>query len=184
MSNKNYYQFLHEVNNGYKENNWLVNDINEIRRAGGRSLLEVGCGNGRFLELAAKEWDRVYGIDWARSPILDKILENNEKIDFARSDINDWTFDDQYDVIISADVLEHLKEDDLRPLIKKMLRSGRVNYHKIACFDDGHSHLSIFSPERWLDIFQSVEGGSEIRLKEEITGDMEGVKVKAILTNL
>ena len=39
-------------------------------------------------------------------------------------------------------------------------------YHKIACFDDGHAHLSILPPEEWLARFRRIDPAYALRLDE------------------
>jgi cyclopropane fatty-acyl-phospholipid synthase-like methyltransferase len=61
-ANADYYQQLHDSNRAFIDNNWLLPELDALRALGGRSILEVGCGNGRFLELAAQHWESVVGI--------------------------------------------------------------------------------------------------------------------------
>jgi hypothetical protein len=61
------------------------------------------------------------------------------------------------DLCCSADFLEHLPLSSLGTTIRKIADSASLGYHKIACYDDGHSHLSILPPWEWLNLF--VEQG-------------------------
>src|SRR5262249_42380510 len=92
------------------------------------------------------------GVDWARSPILDDmgIATNFLRRDITRDDLPNA------DIVVSADVLEHIAPALLRSTIERLDRAGPAQYHVIACYDDGHSHLSVMEPRAWLDIFQSV----------------------------
>jgi len=147
-----YYLHIHQTNDAYKANNWLVSEIEAILSISPKSVLEVGCGNGRFLAAIRERVDRVIGVDWARSPVIDEL---GVSVDFEMRDI---TCDDlpEADLVCSADVLEHIAPNLLRPTLKRLHRAGRDQYHVIACYDDGHSHLSIMEPRAWLDEFRSV----------------------------
>jgi SAM-dependent methyltransferase len=147
-----YYQRIHQTNDAYKSNNWLLSEIDSILSVSPKSLLEVGCGNGRFLAAVKGRVERVIGVDWARSPILDEL---GVSADFELRDI---TIDElpRADLVCSADVLEHIAPHLLLETVQRLDRAGHEQFHVIACYDDGHSHLSIMGPQAWLGLFQSV----------------------------
>lgn len=161
-----YYQNLHDTNQAFINNNWLVSEFDFIQKLVGdvSSVLEMGCGNGRFLELAAKAWKSVVGVDWARSSYLESVLKSHNNIQFIQTDVSVLKLHESYDLIVSADFLEHLPGELLPQLITELLRAGRMNFHKIACYDDGHSHLSILTPETWLGLFNSQPGGEGVKI--------------------
>jgi cyclopropane fatty-acyl-phospholipid synthase-like methyltransferase len=148
-----YYQALHETSGDYQGNNWLVDDLAALTAIGGRSLLEVGCGNGLFLSLAAEHWSDVVGLDWARSPMLDEVLRRHPNVKFVQQGVEEYEPDVHFDLVVSADFFEHLPPALVPSAIRKLSACGHASYHKIACYDDGHSHLSIFRPQRWLQVF-------------------------------
>jgi hypothetical protein len=147
-----YYQKIHETNNAYKMNNWLVPEIESILSISPRSILEVGCGNGRFLAAVSGRVDRATGIDWARSPILDEI---EGSVIFERADITRDALP-RAEIVCSADVLEHIAPHLLQSTVQRLHKAGCHQYHVIACYDDGHSHLSIMDPEAWLSLFKPL----------------------------
>lgn len=151
-----YYQSLHDNHPAFQNNNWMTQDLEALKALGGNSLLELGCGNGRFLDMAAAHWSKVVGIDWARSPVLDDVLARNPGVSFVQGDILTWTTDETFDLVVSADFLEHLPPDSLVDALRRFHRFGGRHYHRIACYDDGHSHLSIHAPETWLELFAAV----------------------------
>lgn len=172
-----YYQNLHDNNDAFKKNNWLLKDFDRLKELKGSvtSILELGCGNGRFLELANTVWDDVTGIDWAKSSYIENLIDNNPNIKFIQADVTSLELDRVYDLVVSADFLEHLAPDDLSKVIAGMLRFGKINHHKIACYDDGHSHLSIFPPEKWLELFRSQPGGEGMNVVQtELRKGREG----------
>jgi 2-polyprenyl-3-methyl-5-hydroxy-6-metoxy-1,4-benzoquinol methylase len=77
----------------------------------GKSILDVGCGQGAFLRSVAFQLDhkRLVGID-----ISDSILPKNESsIEFINCDIVDFDLNDKFEVIFSDQVLEHIAPADL-----------------------------------------------------------------------
>jgi SAM-dependent methyltransferase len=151
-----YYQALHDRSTPYQTNNWLIDDLPALRAAGAGSILEVGCGNGLFLEHAAKHWDDVTGVDWARSPVLDRVLRENPGIRFIQQDIAAFRPERRYGLLASADFLEHLAPASLPEVLRRLHAAADVCYHRIACYDDGHSHLSVFRPRAWLRRFEEA----------------------------
>lgn len=151
-----YYQALHENSAKYQTNNWLVDELPELRGVGAASILEAGCGNGLFLRHAVAHWADVTGMDWARSPVLDGVLREHPGVRFIQQDIAAFHPDRRWGLLASADFLEHLAPAALPDVIQRLHAAADVCYHKIACYDDGHSHLSVFSPRAWLRLFQQA----------------------------
>lgn len=113
------------------------------------NVREVGCGNGAFVAEIAKSVPRVIGLDWARSPDFPE----GENIEFSQQDLTSSTLE-HVDLNCSADVLEHIQTHELAELTQCLHRTARFNFHVIACYDDGHSHVSIFPPDVWLHLFR------------------------------
>lgn len=147
-------------------NNWLLNELVQLRKTtqGTDTILELGCGNGRFLEAAANHWTSVTGVDWAKSPYLEKVLREKGNVNFIQTDISVLKLTQSYGLVVSADFLEHLPTNLLPSVIAESLRAGRFNFHKIACYDDGHSHLSILPAESWLELFHAHPQGQDMRI--------------------
>ncbi|MBT9371938.1 class I SAM-dependent methyltransferase [Rhizobium sp. CSW-27] len=147
------YQRLHEEDVAYKTNNWLVEHLPFILAMKPTSLVDVGCGNGRFLNVVAHHVEKVTGLDWARSPLLTTLPQNAT---FQQTNVLTDAIPPA-DVCCSADVLEHFEPSALPALIRKLHKSARINYHVIACYDDGHSHCAVFNPGQWLALFQTID---------------------------
>ncbi|MFT4178110.1 MAG: class I SAM-dependent methyltransferase [Thermomonas sp.] len=162
-----YYQSLHDANPAFQGNNWLIQDLPLLREWGGTSILELGCGNGLFLERAVAIWPQVMGLDWAASPVLEDVRARHPGIGFVQADAMQWSPDEPFDIVASADFLEHLPPDRLPALLTRFHGFGRRHFHRIACYDDGHSHLSIFPPEIWMQLFEDVAPGCYRLLSNE-----------------
>lgn len=155
-ANADYYQALHDSVPAFQRNNWLLEEIDTVRAIGTGSLLELGCGNGKFLEGVSPFFATVTGVDWARSRLIDKLIQRLGNVRFEQADICQWVPNITYDVVVSADFLEHLAPESLSEVLRRIGAFGQRQFHKIACYDDGHSHLSIFSPEQWLNQFREA----------------------------
>lgn len=116
-------------------------------------VLEIGTGNGRFLSEAQAVACKVTGVDWARSPLINNEAFSN--VEFVQADIREFDIPN-VDVLCSGDVLEHFSEEDLSTLLPKLVLASKINFHVIACYDDGHSHLTVKPPEWWEEQFRNI----------------------------
>lgn len=166
-----YYTSLHETNLGYQQNNWLVEEADLLLHIPGETLQEVGCGNGRYLELAAQTRRRVIGCDWALSPGVRELQERADNVEFVACDITKLVPYYDADILVSADVLEHIATQDIGHTLARLTQAGRWQFHKIACYDDAHSHLTIRDPAWWLAQFCSVSPAYRLVRSEYRLGD-------------
>ncbi|AEG53125.1 class I SAM-dependent methyltransferase [Sinorhizobium meliloti] len=130
-------------------NNWLVSEIETILAKKPQIVVEIGCGNGAFAKEIAPSVREVHAVDWALSP---NFVDRPENVHFFKADV---TRDEipSGDVTCSADVLEHFNPLDLTKVVAKCVASSPLQHHVIACYDDGHSHLTVMPPAAWLALF-------------------------------
>ena len=166
-----YYQRLHEEEACYQTNNWMLEELDQIRAFGGQSLLEIACGNGRFIECAAPFFQRVTGCDWAVSPRIQEVISRNPNVSFQRVDMYRDLPIGEPDLVVSADFLEHLAPETLPEILRRIDSLSSKAFHKIACYDDGHSHLSIMPPWKWLVLFRGVDPTYRLERVELRLGD-------------
>lgn len=87
------------------------------------SLLDIGCGDGRFLRetRALYKNEKLAGIDTSEKAIsLAKQL--NPELKFERHDIIDSPLNSEWDVITLLEVLEHIPEENLMKFVKEMVK--------------------------------------------------------------
>lgn len=166
-----YYASLHETNAGYQQNNWLVEEADLLSHIPGATLQEVGCGNGRYLELAARTRNRVIGCDWALSPGMRELQNRMSNVAFVACDITKQVPHFGADILTSADVLEHVATQDIGHTLTHLTQAARWQFHKIACYDDMHSHLTIRDAAWWLAQFCAVSPSYRLVRSEFRLGD-------------
>lgn len=153
-----YYSDVHKSNSSYGNNNWMLEhqarlmDINPI------SVIEIGCGNGRFIAAIARSGTKALGIDWAKAPGIDDLPDG---ADFRVCNIITDNIPTG-DLICSADVLEHIPSDAIESVVNKIVKVGPRQFHVISCYDDGHSHLTILPPYMWLSLFRKIDSSFRI----------------------
>ncbi|MGZ5925980.1 MAG: class I SAM-dependent methyltransferase [Rhizomicrobium sp.] len=90
-------------------------------RSGKGSVLEVGCSVGVFTELLAPHFDHVTAIDISREAlVLAARRHARPNISFLRSDIRGVPARNRYDVIVCAEILYYLPEDDVTRVVNKL----------------------------------------------------------------
>ena len=90
----------------------------------GKSVLDVGCGEGYFLSSVASRFihGRLVGLD-VSIPELSK----HAQIEFVSHDIIEFDMGEQFDVVFSDQVLEHIAPADLKThlrSVRKALKDG------------------------------------------------------------
>ena len=148
-----FYRKLHREDRLYQVNNWLVNAIFDIVETKPETVLELGAGNGLFMRSISGHVRSVIAVDWAKSPLMTNLPANCR---FIEADITGDELPNA-DLVCSADVLEHIPYEKLEPTIRRWFNLAPLQHHIIACYDDGHSHLTVMPPGFWLHVFKCVD---------------------------
>lgn len=164
------YQDLHDQNPHYQSNNWLLDEVELLAALPGDTLVEIGCGNGRLLAAVAHGFERVIGVDWARSPVLDEVLASHPNVAFVEADLVADPLPDRADVVVSADVLEHIHPEHLDGLVARLAACATRQFHKIACYPDEWRHPALFEPGAWIARFQAIDPAFRLRDVEHRRG--------------
>lgn len=150
-----YYCKAHHSIAGYRENNWMTPFARPLRAVGLNSIVECAVGNGEFAELMAPHVKTYWALDWASSHLVPYSTPNVRYMhwDAYKDEVP------SADLACSADFLEHIREEDLDRVLKKILEAALRQFHVIACYDDFHSHLTVQDPDWW---FKRVKAVSEV----------------------
>jgi SAM-dependent methyltransferase len=104
----------------------------EVIKSGTKSILDVGCGDGRMLyELENKDPDRTYvGIDISERALqFARGFTQHSK--FEVFDIINAPYPTQFDACTYIETIEHIEPEKIKPMIANMaasLKSGGVMY--------------------------------------------------------
>lgn len=152
------YQAEHEQNEAYQKNNWLLEYNDVIGAINVETIMEIGCGNGLFAREASASFKTVIAVDSAKSPLLTLLPDNCSFLhcDFTSIDLP------LVDMVVSADVLEHLPPRKLKDAIFKLGDAAPKQFHVIACYDNRRNHLSVMRPGCWLTLFREYSTNFDI----------------------
>jgi len=97
-----------------------------IKQYAGKSILDVGCGPGLYLERLCSLGYQVAGVD-GNSIFIQKALKYTEqvyKVDLNNDSLSQFP-DGSFDTVLMLDILEHVVDD--KSLLKDALRVSRQN---------------------------------------------------------
>ena len=183
LSERDRYRDLHENNTHYQANNWLMDEWEFLTARLSGSLVEIGCGNGRFLLKAPEHFNPVTGVDWVCAPLVREALAKGAPVQFIEVDLTKDPLSLRADACVSADVLEHLAPETLGRVIRRMHDVAPRQFHKIACYGSDWMHPSVFTPEQWLGFFRRIDAGYSI-LKVENRRDREDQPVVTVVRGI
>lgn len=117
------------------------------------SLLDIGCGNGTFLDICRQNGWKVDGVD--PSPTAAEQIFKNFNINIHRGDFNNIKFEKTFDVISLWGVLEHMI-DPLSTIkkSKELLNDGGLIVFEVPsadCLISEYLKKYNFSPTRYIE---------------------------------
>lgn len=131
-----------------------------------KSLLDVGCAKGEFIKWAERLGIKARGVDISQEAIRE--ARKNSHSDYEVADISSLPYkNNEYDLVTSFAVLEHISEKELDQAIKESYRvSRKCIFHQI-CVKDGlfernqhylldPSHVTIKESFWWQEKFKSL----------------------------
>lgn len=115
------------------------------------SVLDVGCGNGRLLELIKNQ--NYLGVDNSEE-LISAAQKNYPDNNFRIADILDLKINDQYDLVISVAVLHHLPSKELRlKAISELKKVARKKiYFSVWRMWNNHKYQPLLIKNTWLKI--------------------------------
>ncbi len=123
----------------------LKREGEKLDRKGEWKLLDAGCGFGQYdrFILSRFNYVQIYSVD-----VKEDYLEDNRhyfqneirknRIRFGKADLLDFSTDEQFDVILCIDVLEHIREDVqvMQNLQKSLKRNGFFLMHSPSHYSE------------------------------------------------
>lgn len=106
--------------------------VREIRGFTGKNLdlLDIGCGNGASMFLLANDFNYCLGleVETAHQDSFEQYKKEHhiENCDFRIFDIENQTLEQKFDRIISFEVIEHLRDDNMVSFYYNALKSGGI----------------------------------------------------------
>lgn len=102
---------------GFKYFCYLLHCKKIIVSLGVNSVLDVGCGEGRFLGLLGDEIDRKVGVDLSERAIgFAKAF--HPEIEFFTRNISET--EEKFDIVTAIEVLEHIPDEDVTDFFNKL----------------------------------------------------------------
>jgi cyclopropane fatty-acyl-phospholipid synthase-like methyltransferase len=112
---------------GYEYLSYLHFVMEKAGQIGFKSLLDVGCGDGRLLYEFSQRFPgcQLVGLDYSQRAIdFAKIIMADTKVECVCGDIrNENLFNKKFDIITLIETLEHIKLDEIKSFLK-----GIYNY--------------------------------------------------------
>lgn len=92
----------------------------------GKDVLDIGCGTGYGCKILAEDANYVLGIDYSEKAIeYCKTHFDAPNIDFQRNDATELALEKKFDIAVSFQVIEHMR--DVEDFIDRMKQSVKVN---------------------------------------------------------
>jgi len=102
-----------------------------LRDLNPKSILDLGCGGGKFTINFAKRGISVTGVD------KDKQEIHEDNFNFIQEDIRDFKFPKKYNLIFTSMILHFLKKEEAWSVIKKMKESTSIKgYNLLVCMSN------------------------------------------------
>ena len=139
-----------ETIHNLKDPNIIVPEIMKLLNP--KSVVDIGCGLGVFLNVFKRLGvDDVLGIDgsWVNKDLLFKYIDPEEFLEYNLE--KEIKLDKEYDLVLSLEVAEHLREDSADVFVQNLVNSGNLIIFSAAIpSQGGQNHLN----EQWLTYWE------------------------------
>lgn len=156
----------HLVTDPYTEQRQRV--LGQMVPAGVKTILDVGCGDGAITNHLARRWD-VTGVDMSAAALAH--LETNA----VEASATNLPFpDSSVDLVLSSEMLEHLRLEDYRQAISEMIRVTRRYLLLTVPYREDLRFRQVKCPRcRWLG---HVWGHQRLFTPEQLARDLNGLR--------
>jgi 2-polyprenyl-3-methyl-5-hydroxy-6-metoxy-1,4-benzoquinol methylase len=137
-----------EAHETYRQRRLAPDRLRVVKQHCGNSILDVGCGNGAYVEYFHRNGHSTFGLDykafptWSKNPNLFKIEDIHKLSEFS---------DASFDTIICFEVLEHV--DQIEEILRNFFRICKKNVIISVpnCDDEEKLNAKGFSYSHWKD---------------------------------
>jgi len=116
-----------------------------IDRLESPSILDLGCGNGRWLRILIEKCKRYVGVDISRNFIrkLKRDYKDNPKVQFFNMPVQEYLSNESFDIILMLGLITYMNDDEVMQLVKNcknmLNRDGKIILRSVELKDDGCS---------------------------------------------
>lgn len=149
-----------------------------------KTLLDIGCGDGPFVEFAAQNGFHVVGIDFDTTSLIAAKRRNfKTEPEFINTDLEDYYKKNpgkKFDIITAFEVIEHLDNPKrVLKLINLMLKPGGLfigtlpNFNRILIkkinmiYEIPPYHLTYWTSQTWKNVLEAKFGFKEVLIKND-----------------
>jgi len=125
----------------------------ELEKFSIKSILDLGCGNGRLSLQFAKKGIKVTGVDKINKGI------SNENFKFIQEDIKNFKYDKKYDLIISSLVLHFFKKETATRIIEEVKNNTEENGCNFLICMSNEDDFSKTKPENFYPDLEVTSSG-------------------------
>lgn len=126
------------------------------------TVLDIGCGTGKLVKALRRFGIEAYGVEISEDAV--KLAQPHIRQYLKKGDITKLPYEDnQFDLVVTFDVLEHMEKSKIRKAIDESIRVSKKHIlHKIYTKENkwisimhgkDYSHLSVLSRKFWKKLF-------------------------------
>lgn len=124
----------------------------------GKKLLDLGCGIGNVDLVIAKYGVQITGVDLSSKQIKICNSLKIEEAKFYTKDLAHLNLKDEFDIVFSYDVLEHLFPCELKLVLKNAVKHVKVGGFIFLVWDSPN-YLAVLRPHRSESDYRNIDEG-------------------------
>ena len=122
-----------------------------------KSLLDLGCGTGLWMQAALRQSDRkVFGVELEEFEPDELLVPANLVLNASLA--NPIDLREQFDLVICLETAEHIDADHARTVVENCTRHSSVVLFSAAIpGQEGIHHVNEQNPEYWIGLFDEID---------------------------